>query len=92
MGRNTFGCSSAAILGRKRARTDIECDTSIVTSPFDSTPLILVGGKEGEEDTYDAIAKTAAQIRKRTTISEERANWCREDEDDESSRINCYQD
>jgi hypothetical protein len=43
---NTFGSSSAAILGRKKARMDIECDTSNDTSPFDSTPLILGAKRE----------------------------------------------
>ena len=44
---NTFGSSSAAILGRKRARMEIECDTSKSdTSPFDSTPLTLGAKRE----------------------------------------------
>jgi hypothetical protein len=43
---NTFGSSSAAILGRKRARMEIECDTRNDTSLFDSTPLILGAKRE----------------------------------------------
>ena len=44
---NTFGSSSAAILGRKRTRMEEkECDTSNDTSPFDITPLILGAKRE----------------------------------------------
>ncbi len=38
---NTFGSSSAAILGRKRTRMEKEFDTSNDTAPFHITPLIL---------------------------------------------------
>ena len=38
---NTFGSSSAAILGRKRKRMEKEFDASNDTAPFHITPLIL---------------------------------------------------
>ena len=38
---NTFGSSSAAILGRKRTRMEKEFDASNDTAPFHITPLIL---------------------------------------------------
>ncbi len=43
---NTFGSSSAAILGRKRTRMEKKCDASNDTSPFHITPLILGAKRE----------------------------------------------
>ena len=84
---NTFGSSSAAILGRKRARMEIECDTSKSdTSPFDSTPLTL--GAKRERRTPMTLSQEPLrycarelQSRKREQIGFEKMNTMKAQEE-----------
>jgi hypothetical protein len=83
---NTFGSSSAAILGRKRTRMEKECDTSNDTSPFDITPLILGAKRErrapmtlSQEPLRDCTREPQSQKREQIGVEKMKTMKAREE-------------